>query len=117
MPEPATLITTALIANVISAVTTVISSTPAPPPAQVAVTRIIPAKAKVAELRGAVLGAVNIDGKKMRLAPGAQIKNALNILITPNMISRPVKVKYLEDNFGYVSRIWILSPTELAALR
>lgn len=88
----------------------------APPPESpgVGVLRALPEETRKGTLSLAQIGQVIIDGKPMPLSPGAQIRNELNMLILPTMISRPVKVRYMVDWAGFVYRIWILSATEVS---
>jgi len=51
---------------------------------------------------------VSIDGKAMRLAPGARIYNASNLTITPNQVPADSRVRYKLDATGLVSQIWLL---------
>lgn len=51
---------------------------------------------------------VSIDGKAMRLAPGARIYNASNLTITPNQVPAEARVRYKVDANGLVNQIWLL---------
>ena len=51
---------------------------------------------------------VTIDGKAMRLAPGARIVNAGNLSITPNQVPANSRVRYKTDAAGQISQVWIL---------
>ena len=51
---------------------------------------------------------VTIDGKTMRLAPGARIISAGNLSITPNQVPANSRVRYKTDAAGQVSQVWIL---------
>jgi hypothetical protein len=53
---------------------------------------------------------VTIDGKAMRLAPGARVYNAANLTITPNQVPAESRVRYKTDAMGQVSQIWLLPP-------
>jgi hypothetical protein len=56
------------------------------------------------------LPAVTIDGKAMRLAPGARIVGANNTSITPNMVPPTSRVRYKVDPTGQISHVWLLPP-------
>jgi hypothetical protein len=58
--------------------------------------------------------AVELDGKKAQLAPGAQIRDGRNMTIVPTAMPPGAVVKYLLDGLGQVTRVWILSPQEAA---
>jgi hypothetical protein len=51
---------------------------------------------------------VTIDGKAMRLAPGARIISANNLTITPNQVPADSRVRYKTDATGLVTQVWIL---------
>jgi len=57
---------------------------------------------------------VELNGKLVSLAPGAQIRDARNLIIVPTAIPPGVLVKYLADGLGQVTRVWILTPQEAA---
>jgi hypothetical protein len=51
---------------------------------------------------------VTIDGKPMRLSPGARIYNQSNLTITPNQLPANSRVRYKTDATGLVSQVWVL---------
>ncbi len=51
---------------------------------------------------------VTIDGKAMRLAPGARIYNQSNLTITPNQLPAKSRVRYKTDAMGLVTQVWVL---------
>ena len=56
---------------------------------------------------------VAVDGKNMRLAPGATIRNQQNMIVVP--MSLPAEgtiAEYLVDTQGQISRVWLLTPEE-----
>jgi len=57
---------------------------------------------------------VEIDGKRARLAAGAQIRDGRNMIVVPTAVPAGVVVKFLVDGQGQLSRVWILSPQEAA---
>ncbi|MDD5250039.1 MAG: hypothetical protein PHY45_13710 [Rhodocyclaceae bacterium] len=79
--------------------------------------RTLPAASQLGEMASASIGVVQINGQMLPLAPGAQIRNEMNMIVMPTTIQKPVPVRYLVDAMGYVSRVWILTPAELAASR
>jgi hypothetical protein len=83
-------------------------------PLALAQVRAIPAKAKRGEIRHVQDMLVEIDGKRMMLAPGAQIRSATNLTIVPAALPPGAYVKYLVDAQGMVSRVWILTRQEAA---
>ena len=74
--------------------------------------RSIPEDARVGQIRHLQEMVVEIDGAAQQLAPGAQIRDASNRIITPSTIPPGTRVKYLVDGAGQVHRVWILTPEE-----
>jgi hypothetical protein len=83
-------------------------------PVSLAQVRTLPAAAKRGEMRHVQDMLVEIDGKRMLLAPGAQIRNTANLIIVPTALPPRAHVKYLVDAQGLVSRVWILTRQEAA---
>ena len=52
--------------------------------------------------------AVTIDGKQLRMAPGARIMTTSNTSITPNQVPPGSRVRYKLDASGQVSQVWLL---------
>jgi hypothetical protein len=57
---------------------------------------------------------VALDSKEIRLAPGAQIRGANNLLVLPTALPRNSLVKYQLDGGGNLFRAWILTSQEAA---
>ena len=76
--------------------------------------RSLPAEAKRGEMRHVQDMIVEIDGKRMRLAPGAQIRGPGNLIVLPMALPPGSLVKYTLDAQGMVHRVWLLSPLEAA---
>jgi hypothetical protein len=57
---------------------------------------------------------VTLDSKEIRLAPGAQIRSANNLVVLPTQLPPKSLVKYQLDGGGSLFRAWILSPQEAA---
>ena len=74
--------------------------------------RAIPAEAKRGEMRHVQEMIVEIDGKRVRLAPGAQIRDPENLIMLPTAVPAGVPVRYTLDHQGMVTRVWVLSPFE-----
>ena len=98
----------------------------APPPAAAAaqqqgpavgLVRTLPAESLSGTMTSAAIGAVQIDGRELPLSPAAQIRNEMNMIVMPTAIQQAMPVRYVVDGLGYVYRIWILTPAELAVSR
>ena len=76
--------------------------------------RSIPAQAKRGEMQHLQDMYVAINGRRMRLASGAQIRDESNRIVLPTTVRPGVLVKYTADAQGDVFRVWILSPQEAA---
>ncbi len=64
----------------------------------------------VGTMSAGTLPMVSIDGKDMRLAPGARIVSTSNTSITPNQVPAGSRVRYKLDANGQVSQVWLLPP-------
>ena len=78
--------------------------------------RAIPNNAQVGTMRHVEAMVVEIDGQKLLLAPGAQIRDADNRVVLPISLKEKETVRYLLDGSGAVNRVWILSAPEKNAL-
>ena len=76
--------------------------------------RNVPADAERGEIRHVQGMTIAIDGAERQLAPGAQIRNASNLIIVPGAIPPGSLAKYTVDANGMVRRVWILTPQEAA---
>lgn len=74
--------------------------------------RAIPADAKRAEMSHLSENFVELNGRRVQLSPGAQIRDPLNRIIMPATLPPACVVKYQLDGAGLVHRVWILSPEE-----
>ena len=74
--------------------------------------RSIPAQAKRGEIRHLQDMLVEINGRPMRLAAGAQIRDASNLIVQPVALPPGALVKYTLDAQGGVFRVWILTAQE-----
>ncbi len=76
--------------------------------------RAIPPDTKRGELTHVHENVMQLDGKQVRLAPGALIRDTNNIIVLPTMVPARAVVRYRIDNQGMLNRAWILSPQEAA---
>lgn len=61
---------------------------------------------------------IQLDDKADRMAPGARIRNAQNMLVTPASVTgQLLAVNYTRDVSNLVFQVWILSETEAATVR
>ena len=80
-----------------------------------ALTRPIPADAKRGFIKHAEQMIVTMDGKPMRLAPGAIIRARNNLIIVPTALPPAgANAAYVLDAQGQIFRVWLLTPEELA---
>jgi hypothetical protein len=79
--------------------------------------RNLPADAKRARMSHVAENIVELDGRRVQLSPGAQIRDPLNRIIMPASLPRASVVKYQRDGAGLVHRVWILSDEEARARR
>lgn len=85
------------------------------PAAALAQLRQIPDAAK----RGSIVhiqdAIVEVDGQRMRLSAGAQIRSRDNLFIVPMSLPRGAPVKYTLDGSGQIHRVWVLTAEEAVA--
>jgi hypothetical protein len=76
--------------------------------------RTIPADAKRGQIEHVEDTVIRMNGRVMRLSPGAQIRNTSNAIVAPTSLPAGVLVKYTLDTQGYVHRVWILTLQEIS---
>ena len=76
--------------------------------------RSIPADAKRGIMSHVHDTIVELDGKRVRLSHGAQIRGQMNTIVLPTALPPKSLVKYQFDQAGHVHRVWILTPQEAA---
>jgi hypothetical protein len=76
--------------------------------------RTVPRDAERGEVRFVQGMTISIDGSERRLAPGAQIRDASNLVIVPSAIPAGALAKYRVDADGLVRQVWLLTPQEAA---
>jgi hypothetical protein len=76
--------------------------------------RTLPQDAKRGRIEHVQSMIVSIDGKQIRLAPGAQVRDTANRLLVPISIPPGSQVKYVLDAEGMLRQAWILTPQEAA---
>jgi len=77
--------------------------------------RQIPAYAKRGHFTHIQGPIVAIDGERMQLSAGAQIRGVDNLIIVPMSMPAGALVKYTLDGMGQIHRVWVLTPQEAAA--
>jgi len=55
-----------------------------------------------------------LNGERIQMGSGAQIRDASNRIILPGMLPPESLVKYTLDHEGHIHRVWILTPEEAA---
>ena len=76
--------------------------------------RLIPPDAKRGTMVPVQGMAVEIDGKRVELAAGAQVRDERNLIVLPMALPKSALVKYQLGADGRLLRAWILSPREAA---
>ena len=83
--------------------------------AQAQTQRAFPQDALRGSLVVGVAPDVVLNGERARLAPGARIRTAANMVVVPSaVIGGPYLVHYTVDTSGLVKDVWILRPEEAA---
>ena len=86
-------------------------------PAQAQI-RPIPANAKLATLKLGVFPDAELNGKWIKLGPGARIYNRDNIIVIPSTLKDVTTVvAYVTGSLGEVVAVWILKEDEIKQIR
>jgi hypothetical protein len=108
----------AIISSIIEGAVDQPPARPAPPPGVPAgIVRTLPAQSLAGIMNSIAPGNVQIDGKTLPLSPAAQIRDQANMIVLSTTLQGNQPVRYTMDQLGYVARIWILTPAELATSR
>ena len=83
--------------------------------AALAQVRTIPQDAERGEMRYIPDMMVEVNGQRLPLAPGIQIRDTLNMILVPAALPEKSLVRYRLDIHGMVRQVWILTPEEAAA--
>ena len=78
--------------------------------------RTFPPDAVAGQVKDYAYPMVQLDDHAYRLAPGALIYDGFNRIIAPNHLPQGAKVLYRIDGQGQVSKMWLLTPEEAAAI-
>ncbi|SDI41348.1 hypothetical protein SAMN05660652_03388 [Propionivibrio dicarboxylicus] len=113
-----------LIASIVSAVLEAASlsaTTPTRSPQQYesyVMKRKLPPEAKLGVMAPpAGNGRIVINGTDLALSPVAQFRNSQNLIVQPMTLQENQTVVYINDPFGAVFRVWMVSQAELSALQ
>jgi len=78
--------------------------------------RVFPADARAGVVKDFAYPMVQVDDNAYRLSPGALIYDRFNRTIAPNYLPQGAKVLYRIDGQGQLSKMWLLTPEEAAAI-
>ena len=76
--------------------------------------RSLPPEAKRGTLSHVQGMTMELNGQRVDLAAGGQIRDSRNMIVLPTTVPRGVLVKYQLGMDGKLNRVWILSPQEAA---
>jgi hypothetical protein len=77
--------------------------------------RTLPPETERGIIRHLQESVVAIDGREMRLAPGAVIRDRDNLIIVPSALPQEGAIaEYVFDTDGQIFRVWLLTPDEAA---
>jgi|SRR6188474_1872846 hypothetical protein len=76
--------------------------------------RSIPADAKRGTLSHVQGMTMELNGARIDLSAGAQIRDGRNMIVVPTAVPRGILVKYQLSTDKKLDRVWILSPQEAA---
>lgn len=78
--------------------------------------RAFPDKVEMGRLSMQVFPDAFVDGKPVRLGPGARIYDESNMIVMPGGLSGEKRVAYARGTLGEIVQIWILTSAEQQAL-
>ena len=76
--------------------------------------RLLPADAARGSLTYVQGNIVTLDGQRLKLAPGSQIRGQNNLIVMPAALPPRSLVKYRLDRNGDLVQVWVLTPGEAA---
>jgi hypothetical protein len=79
-------------------------------------TRAFPEQVELGRLTLRVFPDALLDGKAVRLGPGARIHDESNRVLMPGGVAGEKRVAYARGAMGEIVRVWILTPAEHDAL-
>jgi hypothetical protein len=79
-------------------------------------TRTFPEQVELGRLTLRVFPDALLDGKAVRLGPGARIHDESNRVLMPGGVAGEKRVAYARGAMGEIVRVWILTPAEHDAL-
>jgi hypothetical protein len=82
--------------------------------AQTTILRTLPDDAQRGYLSHVRENLVSLDGRQLKLAPGAQIRGANNLIVQPTALPKDSLVKYQLNARGELWRAWVLTDQEAA---
>ena len=118
MPLPAP-----VIASIVSAVIETVVQSPQSPDAPAAryaeyvAKRALPPEAKLGYMLPPGNGTIIIDGKELPLSPVVRLRSEKNLIVMPMAVREPSNVVYLNDHFGNVFRVWMISQSDADSLK
>jgi hypothetical protein len=83
-------------------------------PGTLSAARTLPKDARFGKLTAFTYPYASIDGKVLRMTPGAKIYNEQNLIIMPAAMRQRAKVLYRLDSVGNLSALWLLTEHEAA---
>ena len=115
--QPGTATMVRLVVQVLAAllVSVLVGIAAAPVKAQI---RTIPQAAQLATLKLGVFPDAELNGRRIRLGPGARIRNHDNLIVTPASLKDVTSVvAYVTGSLGEVVSVWILKDSEIRQMR
>ena len=116
MPLPAS-----LVASIVSAVIEMVSQTSTVSTTQYdtyTTKRTLPPEVKLGDMQPPPGdGTIIINDHTLQLSPVAQFRNQQNLIVMPMAIQQSTDVLYINDTFGAVHRIWLISQAEAESLK
>ena len=119
MPLPASLIAS-IVSSIIEAAAQSATSTVQTPQMyeSYVIKRVLPPEVKLGVMQPPPgNGRITIDGIEYALSPVAQFRNTQNLIVLPMTIQENKDIVYINDSFGAVYRVWMVSKADISALQ
>jgi hypothetical protein len=114
-------LSSALVASIVSSIIETVVQSPGAPVAPYdtyVARRTLPPQAKVGLMQPiAGDGWIVIDDQRLRLSPVARFRGQNNLIVMSGTVRQPSNVIYLNDNFGAVHRVWLISQAEADSIK
>ena len=76
----------------------------------------VPEQAELGRLRIGVFPEATLDGKAVRLGPGARIYDESNVIRPPSTVEGERRVAFVRGTIGEITQVWLVTDEEYRAI-